>query len=121
MLGRTTVPVNVGLARFAFKSRADCVAVDTGLFKSEVLSTSPKPTSPLRIPVGLEIAGDCNVLFVRVSTPVKETRSASDTAELNSAKVPEIVLSVKSIVFPVNVCASDVPTIVPDGTDFPNT
>ena len=33
-----TVPVNVGLARFAFRLSAVCCAFDTGLFASEVLS-----------------------------------------------------------------------------------
>ena len=58
-----TVPVNVGEAksafkfkeastelRFAFKSRADCVAVEIGLFASEVLSALPRPTIPFVIP-----------------------------------------------------------------------
>jgi hypothetical protein len=34
-----TVPVNVGEAKFAFKSKADCVAAGIGLFASLVLST----------------------------------------------------------------------------------
>ena len=38
------------LAPFAFKSSAACVAVDTGLFKSVVLSTLPRPTMALVIP-----------------------------------------------------------------------
>ena len=40
-----TVPVNVGEARFALRFRAVCVAIETGLFASLVLSTFPKPTS----------------------------------------------------------------------------
>jgi hypothetical protein len=55
-----TVPVNVGEAKgafkfkavvisvlFAFKSNADCVATETGLLASVVLSTLPKPISDL--------------------------------------------------------------------------
>ena len=36
MFGSVTVPVKVGELRFAFKSRAVCVAVETGLFASLV-------------------------------------------------------------------------------------
>ncbi len=42
-VGKTTSPVNVGEAKFAFKSSAACCAVLTGLFKSEVLSMLPSP------------------------------------------------------------------------------
>ena len=65
--GIVTVPVNVGEARFAFRSRAVCCAVDTGFAVSAVLSTEPKPTSPLTIPVGVLITGDVIVLFVKVA------------------------------------------------------
>ena len=43
MVGNTTFPVKVGEAKFAFKSKADCCAVLTGLFKSDVLFTLPNP------------------------------------------------------------------------------
>ena len=42
-VGSTTSPVNVGEAKFAFRSSALCCAVLTGLFKSEVLSRFPIP------------------------------------------------------------------------------
>ena len=42
-VGKTTRPVKVGDAKFAFKSRAACPATLTGLFKSEVLSILPRP------------------------------------------------------------------------------
>ena len=42
-VGSTTSPVNVGEARFAFRSSALCCAVLTGLFKSEVFSIFPIP------------------------------------------------------------------------------
>ena len=65
-----TVPVNVGEARLAFKfkeastlvilafkSKADCVAVEIGLLASEVLSTLLSPTilcvMPLTVPVNV--------------------------------------------------------------------
>ena len=63
-----TVPVNVGEARFAFsarlavtsvefdfKSNAVCVAVDTGLFASLVLSTLFKPIIVLSMPVTMPV------------------------------------------------------------------
>ena len=43
LLGNTTLPENVGEAKFAFKSKANCCAVLTGLFKSDVLFTFPNP------------------------------------------------------------------------------
>ena len=42
-VGKTTSPVKVGEAKFAFKSSAACPATLTGLFKSEVLSIFPMP------------------------------------------------------------------------------
>ena len=49
------MPVKVGLAKFAFKSKALCCAVETGLFASDVLSAFPNPTiafvTPLTVPV----------------------------------------------------------------------
>ena len=42
-VGNTTRPVNVGEAKFAFRSSAVCCAVLTGLFTSEVLSILPIP------------------------------------------------------------------------------
>ena len=61
-----TVPVNVGSAFGAFRSSAVCVAVETGLFASVVLSTFESPTSSFTIPVGVVILGEVNVLFVKV-------------------------------------------------------
>ena len=42
-VGKTTSPVNVGDAKFAFKSSAACCAVLTGLLTSDVLSIFPSP------------------------------------------------------------------------------
>lgn len=44
-VGAVGVPVNSGLAKFAFKLKAVCVAVETGLLASLVLSTLDNPTS----------------------------------------------------------------------------
>jgi hypothetical protein len=54
-IGAVAVPVNVGDARLAFNPRAVVVAVETGLLRSVVLSTLPRPTIdaviPLTVPV----------------------------------------------------------------------
>ena len=59
-VSKETDPVKVGEARGAFKSRAVCVDVDTGLLASVVLSTEPKPTidlvMPLTVPVNVGLA-----------------------------------------------------------------
>jgi len=52
-----TVPVNVGSAIGAFKSRAVCAALETGLLASEVLSTFARPTSVFVKPEGVLIVG----------------------------------------------------------------
>ena len=64
--GSVTVPVNVGDSSGAFRSSADCVAVEIGLFASDVLLTFESPTSDFVIPVGELITGEVKVLFVRV-------------------------------------------------------
>ena len=53
------------------------------------------------------LSGAFIVLFVNVSEPVKETKVASETAVLNSASVPVIVLSVKSIDLFVSVAVPE--------------
>ncbi len=59
-VGRTTVPVKVGLAAFALRLMAVCCAVETGLFSSLVLLTFPRPTIeaviPLTVPVNVGLA-----------------------------------------------------------------
>lgn len=58
------VPVNEGPARFAFKFKAVCVAVDTGLLASEVLLQFPSPTMAAVIPETVPVKlGDAKFAF----------------------------------------------------------
>ena len=68
IVGAATVPVNIGFARFAFKSKAVCVAVDTGLFTSLVLSTLPNPTMAFVMPptVPVNVGFDISAFKVRL-------------------------------------------------------
>ena len=54
------VPVKAGLAKLAFRSKAVCVAVDTGLLASVVLLTLASPTivavMPETVPVKVGLA-----------------------------------------------------------------
>ena len=62
--------------------------------------------------LGVSIPGELSVLLLNVSVPVVDTRVASETAVLNSASVPDIVLSVRSIVLFVSVSVVALPTNV---------
>ena len=64
MVGAVTDPVNVGLFRFDFKSRAVCAAFDHGFNRSVVFSTFSKPTIDFVIPVTVPVnAGLSNGAF----------------------------------------------------------
>ena len=54
-VGAVGVPVSAGDARGAFRSKAVWVALDTGLLASDVLSTFPRPTIPLLIPLTVPV------------------------------------------------------------------
>ena len=73
-VGIVTVPVKVGEASGALRSKAVWVAVETGLLASLVLSTLPRPTSPLTKPVGAVI--DAPVGIVTVPVKVGEAKGA---------------------------------------------
>ena len=64
------------------------------------------------LPVILLITGSVNVLLVKVSVPVNETKLSLCKAVLNSAKEPVKVLSPKSIDLLVNVSVVAFPTSV---------
>ena len=64
----STVTSKLLLATSSLRFNAVWVAVLIGLFKSLVLSTFPRPTSPFTIPNGLII-----VLLVNVSAPANVT------------------------------------------------
>ena len=68
-VGAVGVPVNAGEASGALKSSAVCVAVETGLLASEVLSTLPSPTcvavTPETVPVNVgEAIGALSLICV---------------------------------------------------------
>ena len=54
-VGAGTVPVKVGLASGAIRSRALCVAVEIGVFKSAALSTLFSPTMHFVMPLTLPV------------------------------------------------------------------
>jgi hypothetical protein len=127
-VGKLGVPVKVGDAKGAFKSKAVCVAVEIGLFTSDVLSTFPNPTSPLTIPVGVVIDGLVKLLLVKVSTPANVAKvpvapgkvivvPVPAAAGATTVAVPELdpgksIPAEANVCFPVNVCAASVRAIV---------
>ena len=127
-VGKLGVPLKAGDAKGAFKSKAVCVAVEIGLFTSDVLSTFPNPTSPLTIPVGVVIDGLVNVLLVKVSVPANVAKvpvapgkvivvPVPAAAGATTVAVPELdpgksIPAEANVCFPVNVCAASVRAIV---------
>ena len=83
--GPVKLPVYVGLAIESYKFSAVCVAVLTGLLKSVVLSTLPKPTInlliPLTVPVNvglLSVAKVAKVLTTEVALgPYNRSRAVA--------------------------------------------
>ena len=71
------------------------------------MSTFARPTSVFVIPVGVLITGEVKVLFVRVSVPASDAKSASVTAVLNCASVPDTVFEPSEIDLFVSVSVFD--------------
>ena len=78
-----TVPVKVGLARGAFKSRAACVAVETGLSASAVLLRLPSP----RLPRAVALSARSLRLLAAFRLPVAVPVSSCHTAAVAVASV----------------------------------
>ena len=109
-----TVPVKVGLATGAFKLRASCVAIETGLLASAVLSTLPSPTMdfmmPLTVPVKVGLANGafvsrdaCKPLTSLISIPailLPNTAAPLNTAGPLSTVVPVKTAFVESALRP---------------------
>ena len=95
-----TVPVNVGLARFALRSSAVCCAVETGLLASLVLSTLPRPTIVAEIPATVPV----NVGEARFAFKSKAVCVAVETGLL----VSEVLLT-----FPKPTIVAEIPATVP--------
>ena len=88
IVGVVNVPVNVGESIFAFKLSAVSVAVDTGLFASDVLSTFPSPTVLLVIPETAPI----NVVYpATYSFELNETSPAINKLPLRAIKSPPLI------------------------------
>ena len=85
---------------------------------SKSLAVAPSNTMLASFNVNPVTTGLVNVLLVSVSTPANETKSASVSAVLNSASVPDTVLLPRAMVLLDNVCVSEVPTTVPEGIAF---
>ena len=99
-------PVKVGEAKFAFKSNAVEVAVDTGLSVSAVLSTLPRPTIDFVIPSTVPV----NVAPDKLAFPSNAVEVAVDTGLSISAVLSTLPRPTIDFVIP--------PT-VPDTLKFP--
>ena len=84
-VGAKGVPVKVGEAILAFKSKAVCCSVDTGLSASEVLFTLPKPTIDLSIP---------DTVPVKVGESDNTTLPVPVSSEITPANSVEVVVDI---------------------------
>ena len=70
-VGATSVPEKVGLARFAFKFKAVCVAVETDLLTSLVLSALLNPTIAFVMPPTVPVkVGSAMGAYIRFADDV---------------------------------------------------
>ena len=103
MSGRVTVPVNVGEASGAFKSRAVWVAVETGFAASVVLSTDPSPTIVLLMPLTVPVkVGEAKLAFRSRAVCCAVETGLAVSAVLSTEPNPTIVAVTPETV-PVNV------------------
>ena len=86
------LPVKVGEARGAFKSNAFCVAVETGLSKSVVLFTLPKPTIVAVMPETVPVkVGEASGAFKSKAVWVAVEIGLSKSVVLSTFAKPTIV------------------------------
>ena len=105
------VSVTVPESTYALTALAEGIVVSSAATVLRSVSNTPDfkfSTSMLLI----VLPSASIVLLVRVSVPVNDAKVASDTAVLNSANVPDKVLSVRSIVLFVSVWLLSVSTKV---------
>ena len=110
-VANTKEPVPVSSVTALIKLALDGVAKNVATPVPSPLTPVPigKSVQEVNVPelgvpnTGVVSVGDVRVLFVSVSVPAKDTKSASVTAVLNCAKVPLTVLDPKAIVLFVNV------------------
>ena len=105
-LTAVAVPVKFGLANGAFKFNTVCVAVEIGLFTSDVLSTLPNPTivlvTPATVPVKVGLAiGAFNAIelitvvekLASLPSAVANSLSVSNEAGAESTKLDTLLLT----------------------------
>ena len=90
------------LVRFSFKSKAAWVAIEMGLFASEVLSTFPKPTIVLSIPETAPVkVGDASGAFKSKAAWVAVAMGLFASEVLSTFPKPKFTLATAAVVAPV--------------------
>ena len=101
------VPVKVGDAKLDFKFNAVVVAVDTGLFKSDVSSTLDKPIIDFVIPLTVPVkVGDAKFDFKFNAVCVVVDTGFNKSVVLSTLDKPTIALVIPFVV-PVSVMPPD--------------
>jgi hypothetical protein len=118
-VGRVSVPVfeivlMIGEVRVLFVS----VATAAFFVASDVLSTLPRPTSPLTMPVGVVMAGEVSVLFVSVSVVALPTRVSVDVGRVSVPvlEIDEMTGEVRVLFVSVSVVARPTKVSGPAGS-----
>ena len=114
----TTLPENIGETKFAFKSKADCVAVETGLLASVVLSTLSNPTIDLVIPLTVPVnVGEAKLAFKSKADCVAVETGLFASVVLSTLSNPTIDLVIPPTM-PVNVGEAKVAYFEPNEEPF---